>query len=70
MIRLPPQVAVILAGLWSVLLGATTQFALPGWAHFVIVAVGGVLAGLGIIPEPQTGEPPGPQPSESKGPWE
>lgn len=65
MIRLPRQIAGIIAGLWGVLVGYTTQLTLPAWAHLLIVAVGVVLAGLGIIPS--TGEAP--PATTTGGPW-
>lgn len=50
MIRVPPQIAAIITSLWALGIGATTQIALPSWAHYAITAAGIILAGLNIIP--------------------
>jgi len=50
MIRVPPQIAAIIASLWGLGIAATTQITLPSWAHFAITAVGIILAGIGILP--------------------
>ena len=69
MIRVPRQIAGILSGLWGVGLAASTQVPLPWWAHYVIIAGGVVLAGLGIIP--QVAEPASTPTTASleQGPW-
>lgn len=69
MIRVPTQIARIIAGLWGVGIGYTATVTIPAWAHFLIVAGGVILAGLGIIPEDQAPALPAPEKSGDT-PWD
>jgi hypothetical protein len=56
MIRVPTQLAVIIASLWAVGIAYTSHLPhLPGWAPYAIAGGGVLLAGFGInVPQAPT----------------
>jgi hypothetical protein len=74
MIRVPPQVAGLIAGLWAVGIAYTSQLPhLPGWAPYAIAGGGVLLAALGInVPQAKAivhSTPPPPM-TETESGWE
>lgn len=79
MIRVPPQIAAVIAGLWAVAIAYTAHMPhLPEWAPYAIAGGGVILAAFGInIPQatpiihstpPPAGDVP-PQRSTEGGGW-
>jgi hypothetical protein len=49
-LRVSPSIARVIAGVWGVLIAATTSAPFPSWGHWLVVCFGIVLAGVKLIP--------------------